>query len=617
MPIARLSILILLVILPPVACGDATVTEADYRQLEAVFGGTMVRQEPTYGDPVRSSVYLTMRDGVRIACDVYLPETIAGNSGGERIPAVLHHTRYWRGAELRTPANLFDRPDGYTRFLVPYGYAVIKIDARGSGASFGTRPMPWSPDEIADMREIVAWVVEQSWCNGSVAASGISYVGTTAEFAAHVAHPALKCVVPKFSLFDVYADIAFPGGVRNDWLVRTWGHYNATLDANLVPDEYGRIGRLAIAGVRPVDGHEEALEQAVAEHVANLDLYAAAKQITFRDDRAGPAGLSTDDFSPHAGTIDPDVAIYSWSGWLDGAYADSLLKRFTTLPNPQRAVIGAWNHAGVHDVNPFRPPDQQDADPVPSVLVQRLEEKRYLDFYLKGVGKRPDDVLIYATMGEGGEVAWARTEVWPPKGVVPRVLHLGPGRSLGWDAPAGSGEEVYAVNFSVNSGELNRWRTQLSRSDVVYPDRAAVGAKLLVFDAPPLDAPLEITGSPALTLWLAADAPDTAVFAYLEAVGPDGRLVYLTEGMLRALHRRGSDFLRAAGRELTPGEPARLDITLLSTSVLVPQGWRLRLTLAGADAGQFARVPEAGEVTWQVQWGGKMASRLELPVMPR
>jgi hypothetical protein len=87
-----------------------------------------------------------MRDGVRLAVDVTLPATVAP---GERLPTILHQTRYWRRTRLRWPASMFvdaldaqGRLGAIERRFLAQGYAWVDVDVRGSGASFGTRSRP-------------------------------------------------------------------------------------------------------------------------------------------------------------------------------------------------------------------------------------------------------------------------------------------------------------------------------------------------------------------------------------------------------------------------------------------------------------------------------------------
>ncbi|HET7036354.1 MAG TPA: CocE/NonD family hydrolase, partial [Thermomicrobiaceae bacterium] len=255
-----------------------------------------------YAGVVSSSRYLTMRDGVRLAVELYLP---AGLPPGERIPAILFQTRYVRAFTLRWP---FERllpnlpaPLGTTyrtmRRFVTSGYAWVAVDVRGSGASFGHRRQEWSPEEIADGVEIADWIVRQPWSDGSIGATGISYEGIAAEFLAGSGHPAIKAVAPRFALFDAYAEAGFPGGIHHTWFTERWSRLNQALDGHRFTEVAGWPARLLGIGVRPVEPDNALLQQAIEEHAANYDLHQEARGITFRDDRAAN-GLSVDAMSP-------------------------------------------------------------------------------------------------------------------------------------------------------------------------------------------------------------------------------------------------------------------------------------------------------------------------------
>jgi putative CocE/NonD family hydrolase len=151
----------------------------------------------------------------------------------------------------------------------------------------------------------------------------------------------------------------------------------------------------------------------------------------------------------------------------------------------------------------------------------------------------------------------------------------------------------------------------------------------LSFDAAPVARDTELVGAPELCLAMRTDQTDGTVFAYLEDVAPDGRVTYLTEGELRLLHRRtqgsptsaGCDpapgtsrsFDRADGAPVTPGQTMRIEIPMQPTAALIRRGHRIRLSLAGADAGTFARLTDAPE-TWVIGTGGAQGSTLTVPV---
>ena len=209
---------------------------------------------PLYQGMVTQSVYVPMRDGVRLAVDVVLPQ---GLPPSEKIPALLLQTRYWRAMAVRSMND-----PSQDLFFTSYGYAMVHVDVRGTGASFGTWPYPWSPAEVKDGSEIVDWIIRQPWSSGKVGTFGTSYVGATAEFLLVNKHPAVKAAFIRFSLIDNYADVVFPGGIFNDWFIGAWNRSNQALDANDTGALMQMMGMLpfplkGIPGVQPVDKGRE------------------------------------------------------------------------------------------------------------------------------------------------------------------------------------------------------------------------------------------------------------------------------------------------------------------------------------------------------------------------
>ena len=171
------------------------------------------------------------------------------------------------------------------------GYALVLVDARGSGASSGERPVEWSDAEVADMGEVTEWITSQPWSNGTVGAVGISYSGNTAELSAIPAHPALRAVAPLYSDFDPQFFLTMPGGVYNRGFVEAWNAANQALDANDICalEEVDGLGcwwlKLSVPGVKPVDADTDGalLRDAVAGH-ETLDLAGALEAMSYRDD---------------------------------------------------------------------------------------------------------------------------------------------------------------------------------------------------------------------------------------------------------------------------------------------------------------------------------------------
>jgi len=597
------------------------------------FGEYEGHREPEYKDFVTQSLYVTMRDGVKIAIDVVLPKNLPSNA---KIPALMIQTRYWRASEMRAPFKWFQKPDQFLLFFTSYGYAIVLVDVRGTGASFGTRPYPWTKDEIMDGSEIANWIVAQPWSNGKVGAIGTSYVGATAELLATTNNPAVKAVIPRFNQFDCYTDIPFPGGLFNTWFVKPWVYLNQMLDENNAKEMIAyiselldeieasftgqlpkgfrllknaralKMGRLAVKGVKPVDSDHgrHQLKEAIQAHAMNGNVYELAQGYEYRDDvhKIGAQKATIDDLSIHSFKEDierSNAAIYTWGSWFDSATADGVIRRFLTYSNPLKAVIGPWNHGARYHASPYKPCDT----PVdPSETTQWLECLRFFDHHLEGINNEAtsEKALVYYTLGEE---KWKTTKVWPPNNSTTQRCYFSENNILSQTVPkTKNGTDTYTVDFEATTGEANRWHTLLGFA-VVYPDRAEQDRRLLTYTSPPLTGDTEITGYPVVTLYVASTATDGAFFVYLEDVDEKGKVIYITEGQLRAIHRKVSadpppynllvpyhTFKKKDAMPLVPNEVAELTFGLLPTSVLIRKGHRIRVAIAGHDKDTFARI---------------------------
>ncbi len=571
-----------------------------------------------------TSRYLTMRDGVRLAVDVYFPEPYDFR---QPLPVLLHQTRYWRRTRFKWPYRWFMSPfqgsaGRLVKEIVLSGYVLVNVDARGSGASFGSRVYPWMPDEVDDGVEIVDWIIQQPWSNGNVGAVGISYTGTAAEYLATRNHPAVKAYMPLFSLYDIYTDIALPGGIPHDGFISRWGRANALLDANQNPLPYP-IAKLLIQGVAPVKGHESELSRALEAHEDNLNVDETSKGIMFRGQTPGGGGAVqiVDDMSigPIQGNYESG-AFLSGSGWYDGAYQLSAIKRFRNLDLPyNKLVIGAWSHGGKWHTSPgYSGPNQDD---LPALATH------YFDHFLKGYDTPATDTprVQYFTMQEE---KWKTADQWPPKGTEMVPLWLDKGQKLVTKAPASRGVDVLQHDPTSGTGELTRWRALagLVPTHKYYPDRREQTRPLLHYQTAPLSADAEVTGHPILELWIQTRESDGSIFIYLDDVLPNGDLRYVTEGLLRASHCKESDapdpmqgivpvrsFKEADSAPLPAGEPTLLRIDLLPTSYLFRAGHAIRLTLATADKDNFADLNREGS-EYGILWGERQGGRLLLPV---
>lgn len=577
--------------------------------------------------PRNQALHIPMRDGVLIALDLWLPEDL---SPDRRIGTVLRATRYWRACGYTDRALERDSNFALAEVYNGAGFAYVIVDARGTGASFGTSARPWSEDEIADYGEVVEWVTRQAWSNGKVATIGISYDANTAEASAIPNPPGLTAVVPRFSDFDFFTQVACPGGVLHNWLLQTWSDYVHHLDENDVCAAAGLTGEACAelltreTGVKPVDGDGDGrlLAQAVDQHAANPLVFDAMSRITYKDDRYNGGATMAEIAMPSAKEAieRSGVRYQAWASWLDAGTQLGVLSRFNTFNNPQQVIIGAWNHGARTDADPFRYRSEAPAADSAAQLEVILEFLR--DHLTDDGAPLTGREIRYYTLGAG---TWRTTPVWPPLGSRLERWYFAAGGLLTPDGP-GAGSDTYTVDFSATTGVTNRWHTQLGGSPVLYPNRTEQAQKLLVYRSAPLDVDLDITGHPVVHLSVASTQSDGAFHVYLEAVDPAGAVTYLTEGILRGLHRAVRpagespaavygpfhSYLRADAAPLVPGQQTVLHFDLFPTSALVPRGWRLQVGIAGADAESFERIPDDGIPELTLDRAG---SWIDLPVM--
>jgi putative CocE/NonD family hydrolase len=542
---------------------------------------------------VSTSFLLTMRDGVRVALDVHVPPV----ASRERVPTCLRSTRYWRST-TGSPVKEHLEALEVQRWLRE-GFALVLVDVRGTGASFGTWTRAWDDQQRDDLVEIVDWVVEQVWSDGSVGGYGTSYDGSTAHLLAATGHPAVRAVVPRFALYDSYADVAAPGGVPLDHFLENWAAMNWALDGHA--DRATLPLPLPIVGsVQPVDADTDGnlLAAAQASHVDNWDLWRDLRRMQTREDLGAQRDLGNG--SPQHRIEDlrkARVPMWLWSSWYDGAYAAAQLRQLADPELDVRVTLGPFSHGA--SMTPLGDPLHPHRRNVP-VQEQVQAIAGYLRRHLTGHGHDPSPAALrYYRLGDD----WHESAQWPPLDSHLVRHHLGGSGVLGGTG----GTRSWKIDPSASTGtSATRWHGLIGGGPVDYADRRAQEPRLLAWHGPVLAAPLGITGTPVIHLDVISSTSDVALHVYLEAMLPHGKVQYLTEGVLRANHRHIVSATTTtsihpgptAGKTepLRVGHTETLEWELLPISVLLPAGSSVRVSLAGADAPLFRRVPADGDV---------------------
>jgi len=595
--------LIALTIVGMVSPSDSAARQAAKRRISEP-GRYEGYSEAIYDGWQRHSVYVTVRDGTKIAMDIFRP-TRRGRLHSEALPVIWEHRRYQRASQDENGRifSQLDRGDHPMRKVVLYGYVYAVAAVRGSGASFGTRIDPTPPQESLDAYDLTEWLATQSWCTGKVGMYGISYSGTVQFMAASAAPPHLKAIFPEMTMFDLY-DFVYPGGILRHTFMQYWAKQTRALDLHLARKP------------APVEGvSNTTVQQALVQHKDNFDV-AKSSQGPYRDSTIEGAGAVYRDHSPSS-FIDQvngsGVAIYQRAGWFD-MYPRDMLLWFNNLNVPKKIVIGPWNHYESHGID------------------RATEILRWYDYWLKDInnGIMDEPPVLYGVIGLSRNQSIRWSDRWPPANSHSVAYYFGDGPSRSIDSvndgllstvASASGTDCYQVDYTTTSGSKSRW----AGGPPSYPDMIANDRKALTYTTAALTEDVEIAGHPVVHIWIECSVNDVDLFAYLEEVEPNGRSTYITDGCLRASHRRLNEpphhrmslpYHRsfAQDKELLPDEPCELVFDLYPTANLFEAGHRIRLsiTCADCDNNQTPQVNPVPQTT--VYRNAEMPSRILLPI---
>ncbi|MHA1147746.1 MAG: CocE/NonD family hydrolase [Promethearchaeota archaeon] len=596
----------------------------DYKYLKA--------KKSKYKGFIATSHYITMRDGVKIAAEVLLPKKLPSI---RKLPTILIQTRYWRAVELKKPFSWlvkFATNPLYCKNMVKYGFAVVETDVRGTGASEGIRPYPFSEEEIKDGYEVADWIIAQSWSDGTIATWGNSYTGITSELSATLNHPAIKCHIFKHNPFDLYKDAMFPGGCFNEAFIKYWSILGQGLDQTKgialkafepIDPLMGKLAPKIAIGVKAVGEDRSDLERIAEIHKENKYPFDYGERVTFRDDPADDDGRTIDELSAFTKQTlieKNNIPLYTWGSWWDSATADFVISRFASYKNPIKAVIGDWDHENFHKANPYFSHKTKISPDKEGMI------KDWISFAENCIkGSVPEKALYYYTMGEE---TWKKTTDWPPSGQIMEKWFFNEKNTLNKSEPiAEQGYDEYHVQYDVTTGIRNRWYTLLG-THIFYPDREKQDKKSLIYTSDPIDEEIEITGHPIITLNLSSDHDDGMIHVQLEYIDEEDKIKWITDGQFRLVHRKISEerppykifvpyhsFMRKDKMSLIPGTVSEIRFGLYPVSILVKKGFKLRVVISGGDKDTFARYPEEGHPILKVERNKTRSSFIELPII--
>ncbi|WZH50481.1 MAG: CocE/NonD family hydrolase [Nocardioides alkalitolerans] len=501
---------------------------------------------------------LVMADGTTLRANVYRPV------GDGRHPVLLSYGPYGKDLAFRDayPRQFDAMVAAHPEVLegtsgahlswevadperwVPLGYALVRVDSRGSGRSPGIVDS-FSPQEARDLYECVEWAGTQDWSNGKVGLSGISYFAINQWQVAALRPPHLAAICPWEGMVDWYRDANYHGGIPSSFFPRLFGVQIASVQHGL-----GTRGAtnphtgVLVSGDVDLDDAELAARR--------TDVAAELRAHPFRDDYWADrtADLSRIEV--------PVLSAGNWGG--QALHLRGNLDGFTEAASEHKWLEV---HGEAHWTLYY-----SDY----GVDLQR----RFFDHFLKGEGTWLDDQpRVSLHVRHPGEVFVPRAEdEWPLARTEWTTLHLDVAqRSLSPEPAAAPSTASY--------------------------DPFGAGITL---STPPFTETTEITGPLAARLYISSESEDADLFLVLHLLDPDGTEV-LFEGATEPRHPLSQGWLRASHRELdeersrpyrpvhphdravplVPGEVHAVDVEIWPTCIVVPPGYRLALSVQGHD----------------------------------
>lgn len=596
------------------------------------MSGASEDEAPVFTPPadvhVTRDVMVVMRDGVRLATDIYRPAQ-DGRPLDAPLPVLLERTPYDKrgvnhGDRTRHDPVPRSKPELAVEF-VRGGYVVALQDCRGRYGSEGVFEKYLS--EGADGYDTVGWLADQAWCDGRVATLGLSY-------GAHV-QSALACLNPP-ALAAMFLDSggfssAYHSGIRQGGAFElkqaTWAYKHALLSpaARDNPDCMATLKAQDLkAWFRRMPWSEGDSPLSAAP---DYEKYLLEQ---WREGLFGPYWRQNGIYARGAYDAYADVPMVHMSSWFD-PYALTATENYLGLSarkaSPVKLVLGPWTH-GQRSVTYAGDVDFGSDATLDGALAETYVALRlaWFDAWLKpepGPDPLPPVKLFVMGGGSGRRTPegrldhggrWRNETQWPPAAARPTDFFL---RADGGLTPTAPDEvEAYqdylhdplnpvpTIGGAIASGApvMEAGAFDQREGPRVFgcaPPYRALAARddVLVFQTAPLEADIEVIGPVRAELFIASSCVDTDFTVKLidvhpaSADYPEGFAMNLTHGILRARYREGFDH----EVRLVPGEVYRIVVEAFPTANRFLKGHRIRLDVASSNFPHFDVNPNSGE----------------------
>ena len=559
---------------------------------------------------ITTNVKATMRDGVKLACDIYQPAR-NGVAINEKFPVIVSRSPYNKEGQR-----------GEGTYFANRGFVYVAQDCRGRFQSEGQ--FYAFVNEGKDGYDTIEWAASQPWSNGKVGTTGASYLGWVQYHAAMFRPPHLEAMFANVAGSVLFDEYTYPGGPPNLawplWLLKSAETSRpggapelAALHAN--PAAWLRLpskDRLAIFQDFP--NHRQMYEDSIAH--PTLDSYWQQKGFN--------SALNFKEMK--------DVPVYILTGWYD-PFVDGSIRNFTALSKlqktPKKIMIGPWLHSvgsnklGDADFGAFAMLDQKviALDWFNHWLKQEpyklISQSPVRAFQMEGYdgGRTPEGQLR-----AGG--LWQEYQQWPARKATVAGLFLSPSGKLIPNPLPGAKPLSYTYDpedpvptigggGSTNTHTPNGWQDQVCSLRILgcqstgpLIDRPDVFS----FSSDPMRQPIVINGPVRVKLWISSNAPDTDFTAKLVDVYPNGYASGVLDGQLRTSYRNGP----AKQLPMKPGTVYPITIELGNISLNLLPRHRIRLDISSSNFPKFEPNPRKARNTVYID--ALHPSRLELSV---
>ncbi len=465
--------------------------------------------EEIFGVKIDKDVYISMRDGTRLAADIYRPDSMG------RYPALLAMSPYDKELQNisleskniietmnRDPASIMKLgfiEAGVSEYFVRRGYVHVIVNVRGTFKSEGEYHMACSPQEQEDGYDLIEWIAQQPWCNGSVGMVGASYFAVIQCLIASMKKPPphLKAIFPFDAFTDIYRDFAYHGGIFNTGFPLLW-YQGIKKKTRAIPLALKVLG--------------EKLDEVVQEALKNDAIKNRPELIQILNNpETNPLVFdlllaSTDgpyywERSSHKRLGKIKIPVYTGSDWGKiGIHLRGAFTAYGSIKAPKKMLIGPpgmvrpWNQ--YHDV-----------------IV------RWYDYWLKGLNTKIMDEPPIKIFVQGTN-QWREEKEWPLERTKWTKYYLHNQGLLNTNPP-GNDEKTDSYIYE----PLNQRKQQ---------DKTQYSAR---YETPSLEQDVEVTGPIALNLYASSTDTDPDWIIRFEDIDQNGNKIVLTRGWLKASHK--------------------------------------------------------------------------------